>query len=572
MEPLASASGPHPMSKGESHISLHIICAILCAGMAAWQAWLARNTILNGDGYAYLRFARSLSERDVEGSINAFFSPLYPWLLLRLDPSVGGGLGSGFEGQLLMLANYLDFLAAAICFYVFWRQLERLQAEGNAFRGRWFVLFGWGLLYWSCAELMLMFNGFTDRLAAALIYATAALLTILREKPRALWIFPLLGWCLGLGYLAKSAQFPLGAPFLVAALWLVRDSRRMMMWGGLLTVVAFLSLAYPWIHAISIARQRWTFGDAGLVNYATSVEQVPDFWPCGLSSSKNKGCTVLRDYPELLVLRPGFSSEYWNDFSLDTQDYHPRVVPMQHAEVLLGNLRTITGVLLYKGLGWIVALAILFWLARPNWSLRRIWANGGYLLIPALAAFAAYLSIYVEGRYLAPYAVLLVASLLSGLEVPQEAWRGWPARAAVGLAFCYGLLLAGTHLYAFTASGPKTARTSHELHEISRDLARLGVNPRDPLACLWGGMDTLDLHLEFTAHLRCAVMSGGFNEEQVEQIFLRRSRLSDGYLEQFASLGCKTAIRRFTSGKPPTGWQPAGRLDVYVYPLDGLRK
>src|SRR5207245_3213715 len=116
------------------------------------QAWATRYSI-EPDGISYLDIADKYLQRDWTGAVNAYWSPLYSWLL-------GAALyifrpSSYWEYPVVHLVNFLLYLVAFACFEFLLLQIIRHQQEaldrgGNeSFLPAWawqsigYVLFLW---------------------------------------------------------------------------------------------------------------------------------------------------------------------------------------------------------------------------------------------------------------------------------------------------------------------------------------------------------------------------------------------------------------------------------------------
>src|SRR6476620_5458547 len=88
--------------------------------VAAVQAWLTRQQLSSDDAIAYLDIGDAYLRGDWANAINAYWSPLYSWILgatLRVfSPS------PGWEFPLVKVVNVAIFVFAFVSFEVFWRR------------------------------------------------------------------------------------------------------------------------------------------------------------------------------------------------------------------------------------------------------------------------------------------------------------------------------------------------------------------------------------------------------------------------------------------------------------------
>src|SRR5216683_1711744 len=119
----AGSNSPHRM--------LRICCWGLALALGAAQAWATRFT-MNPDGISYLDIGDAYWRGDWHNAINAYWSPLYSWILgffLKvLKPS------AYWEYPLAHLVNFLIYVATLGCFEFFLNSIItewRRRAETN---------------------------------------------------------------------------------------------------------------------------------------------------------------------------------------------------------------------------------------------------------------------------------------------------------------------------------------------------------------------------------------------------------------------------------------------------------
>ena len=249
-------------------------CIALALGLL--QAWAAcHHSTINPDMISYLDIADAYSRWDWSKAINAYWSPLYSWILgvvmfvLRPSPC--------WELTIVRLVGFGIYVFALACFSLFWFELMRYRRsllaefaiDGSENLPEWaWLSLGYTLFVWSSLCLIGIRMATPDMCVAAFVYLAAAVLLRIRLASSKSLMFGLLGVILGFGYLAKAAMFPLAFVFLGVSVFL----------GGkkslLLVLFAFLSfsvVAGPFLTAISKAKGRLTFGDTGRLNYSWYV-------------------------------------------------------------------------------------------------------------------------------------------------------------------------------------------------------------------------------------------------------------------------------------------------------------
>src|SRR5258707_7530980 len=97
-------------------MALRIVCWAMALALGAAQAWATRFT-MNPDGISYLDIGDAYWRGDWHNAINAYWSPLYSWILgffLKVvKPS------AYWEYPLVHLVNFLIYVAALGCFEFF---------------------------------------------------------------------------------------------------------------------------------------------------------------------------------------------------------------------------------------------------------------------------------------------------------------------------------------------------------------------------------------------------------------------------------------------------------------------
>jgi hypothetical protein len=183
-------------------------CAAIALG--AVDAWAARHT-MNPDGISYLDLGDAYLRGDWKMAINAYWSPLYPWLLglsLKvLKPS------PDWEFPVVHLVNFLIYLAALASFEFFLRTLiDYRKKRGNAVcesedaslpEWAWWIL-GYSLFIWSSLILIGTKLVTPDMCVAAFVYLASGFLLRLRAGTASWRKFVLFGIVLGFGIWRKQ--------------------------------------------------------------------------------------------------------------------------------------------------------------------------------------------------------------------------------------------------------------------------------------------------------------------------------------------------------------------------------
>src|SRR5437762_3413860 len=107
---------------------LRICCWCVALALGATQAWLTRFT-MNPDGVSYLDIGDAYWRGDWHNAINAYWSPLYSWILgfffKVLKPS------PYWEYSLVHLVDFLIYVAMLACFEFFLATFIAYRKRGN---------------------------------------------------------------------------------------------------------------------------------------------------------------------------------------------------------------------------------------------------------------------------------------------------------------------------------------------------------------------------------------------------------------------------------------------------------
>jgi 4-amino-4-deoxy-L-arabinose transferase-like glycosyltransferase len=414
---------PETAATATNYKLLRISCWVVALALGTAQAWATRFT-MNPDGISYLDIGDAYWRGDWHNAINAYWSPLYSWILgffLKvLKPS------AYWEYPLAHLVNFLIYVLALACFEFFLVTLIRecrrpLAGSGGGEIGlsevSWWLL-GYSV-FLSTSLLMISLRPVTpDMGVAALVYLATALALKISNRP-ARGTYVALGLVLGLAYLSKGVMLPLAFVFLAAVLLTTGFSRSSLRNIGVATLV-FLCVASPFGLALSYSQGRITFGDVGPIAYEIYLDRIDVFAPNNpglLHPVRN-----ILDQPHTIEFSEPIAGTYplWYEPSY----WHAGLKPHWN---LRGELPAIgLALLLYV---WIPVtyqlnltapfLMLLLVATRP-WACCKRAACFWQLTLPAVLALLLYAMVYAESRYLAPFYTLLWLAAFSGLRFPDS--------------------------------------------------------------------------------------------------------------------------------------------------------
>lgn len=557
---------------------------LLAITLGALHAWAAITSYsMSEDGISYLDMGDAYMRGDWAMALNSVWSPMYSWILGLVSRLAKPSMR--WEFAVVQVVNLAIYLVALVCFEFFWRQMTHYRhAETRDSLGdsqvalpEWaWVALGYTLFVWSSLALIKVWVVTPDMLMACSVYLAAGLVLRIRLGHTDWPTFGLLGMVLGLGYLTKAVMFPLSIAFLAVSLFSVGKLHRAFRRVAVAFLV-FLLFTAPFIAAISAAKGRLTFGDAGTLTYVRYVNGVPyPHWqgePVGSGTPMHPSRRIM-DYPRIYEFGSPVGGTY--PIGYDPSYWYEGVEPYVDVGQQLGLI--LTSALFYFDLfvrqqGLLVAPAFLLcWMGLPRrLAVANVIRRWG-LAVAALAAFGMYSLVYVEGRYIAVFFVLFWADLLASLRLPRsQAYR----RLASGVSAIMVLSLL-LNLGAFELEGYSdlSSRRSTDLRrsqqanppswpgEVAEELDRLGVEPEDEVAVIGYGFGS------FWARLARVRIVAEMVDQEAGPFWVGDPALQSEVIEAFASTGAQAIIaERVPSYATLADWHQVGNSNYYVYVL-----
>jgi len=474
-------------SHGKSHFWWWTgLSLILFFGLA--RAWIGRYSI-NPDAISYLDLSDAFLRRDWHNFVNAYWSPLYPIFLgigrLVLPTSKHWELPS------VHIVNFAIFVGALGCFEFFYSALRDLlvstdlQDDTIPVVGEWpFFILAHVLFLWISLDLISVWDVSPDLLVSGFVYSIAGMILRFHQNPS--WkLAAALGALLGAAYWAKAVLFPLGFAFMACAL-MTTSSIRTAVKRGLVMATVFSAVAGPWVAALSLQKHRFTFGDTGRLAYAILVSPggATRNWQGDPASGKPAHPTrqVYADPPVYEFAEPiagtfppWFDSTYWQEgrvaqFNLKAQVAVTSRQLLFYAEMLLHQENAL------------LATALTFFLITGRKRTGQTIARNWPILLMAAAAFAIYMLVHAEPRYLGPYIGLLWLALLSPLRIPRHLVR------VSGYLMCVAASVLLLSVVDNTARAVRDGGPYSAMQEIilSDHLDAMGLRPGDHIGVVGG--------------------------------------------------------------------------------------
>ncbi len=568
-----------PGSQLESRLTL--VFWAVAALLGFLQAWHARFTISHGAvslldmGDAYFRG---------DWAVNGYFNPLYAWMLGLMvrwfRPT------AYWEYPLVHLIVFVTYLLALACWTFLLKELLRYRETVHGQRAAavgflrppvwvWLVL-GYSIFLWASLDLVTVAQTNPDMLIAAFVYLAAGLLLRIRAGSATWLTFVVLGAVLGLGYLTKSAFFPISFVFLGVALLAAGDLRKALPRIAV-SFLVFALLAGPYVLALSVAKRRPTFGDAGRLVYAWYVNGVPmRHW----QGSSESGSPI---HPTRQLFRVPATYEFAGpvggtypavyDISYWYEGLKIRFSFRSQIATLWRNLQEI-GTLFLRLNGSIVLGAVLLAVVsgRKRALLTDLLAYW-FLLVPCLAGLLMFALVNVYGRYVGPFVAILALLPFVAIPLPDSREAG---RLLAGVAVTALVML-------FSPIGPSAmpkyygelSAVSHSRNlpwQVANEVKRFGILPGGKVASL---SYSKERNMAWARLARAQIVVEVFYSPTVPETFHNEfwrasPALQSEILAAFAEAGAQVAIAdeeprwEMMSAGSAGHWQRLGATDFYA--------
>ena len=544
-----------------SHLERTLLLVTVFLGMV--HAWMGRYA-MNPDGISYLDVGEFFFRRDWRHAINAYWSPLYPWVIGTVigiaNPS------PKWEFPLVHLVNFVIFLIALLGFRLFLRslltfrreQFSQVTPESGDRLPEWsLVLLGYAVFWWAALELETLYDVTPDLMVMACLCFTMGLLLSLRSADR-LRRFALFGLAAGIGYWTKAVLFPLGIVTLAASYWYRREDKN---WrrGMIVAGLVFLFACTPLIFVISREKGRATFGDSGKLTYAWIVSPRT-FWRnwqgAGATGIPLHATRQLLTYPAVFefdgpvpgTYPPWTDPAYWND------GLRPGFNWSAQARVFAINLSAEARLLFRAQPALLVGVIVLALLSGRQWwtNLRGLWP----LIFIAVVGMGVYLPILESDRYLGGFLLLFFIPLFAAAQFRPEDQRPATYLAlavfvvmAVGTLDYTGHIL--THHLGVGMDGPTS--TFQDV-VAAEELRQMGAQPGDKVAVIadgtgayWARLAKLRIVAEIMAADQGTGEFWAASEGQQEEVYRAFGRTRAKLVVSLCPL---------SPARIPDGWRP----------------
>jgi hypothetical protein len=491
--------------KAENHKlrNLRIAFWIVAVVTGFVQIWL-RDNIVFDDTLSYLDSGELLWRGDFANAITNHWSPGLPFLLgLALHLFHPAGL---WELVVVKLVDLIIFLFTVWSFDAFVTLFYRYLLCNTASENRppklvvprlAIITFGFLLFLWTITRLLPAWYTTPDMMMMGFVFVICGQLLRIKMGATGFIPFAILGTELGFGYLAKAPMFPIALVFLFVAFVLVGNVKKALPRIALAFGV-FSIIVAPLVWRLSVLAGGPTFGKSGAWNYARTVNGigVPYHWhglPAGSGTPVHPTREIFKT-PTVYEFGSPVVGTYppWRDPYYWFEGITPHFELAGQLRVLKGNAKIYLS--LASDLSRVILYGFLFLLCMCGnvRLLLRILVRQWFLLLPAVAALGMFSLVLVEGRYIAPFPIIIGLVLFSGVAIAGAQISGRVVGRTVILmtvlsAVSY-IVPAAWDVAGFTRSLHKGRlfgcggpwQTSSET--VAKALAERGIRPGDRIA------------------------------------------------------------------------------------------
>lgn len=574
-------------SRSESKQSFHAFLGallLIALVIGVILAWNGGDFSVGDDGVSYLDLSDAWRTHDWTTAANGTWSPAYPWLLAAalglFHPS------ALWEPIAIRGVNLLIYIGAMLSFAFFWRELtrsvdRRSLSFGEEFqlpKRAWFML-GFALFIFFAAGFIGIHLVSPDLALFGAVFLVGAILVRIKDGDVRWSTFGCLGGACALGYLIKTLMFPMASVFFVAAFLITRDKRRATVRLALALAI-FVLISTPWILMLSRFKGRFTYGDAGRINYLWFASEgfndhgYPFPWkPLPGEGTPLHPMRDLLESPHIFEFKAPFRGSYplWDDPSYW---YEGAKVPFHINQQLHTIARALEGYIHIIELQSALLVGTLFLLiAGKSWNKGAV-SSSLYLVLPAVTALALYAISHglVQNRYTAPFLPLMWAALFAELYL-LHLKENVRMLAPLSLAMVIILLvpvvppIAGDILNTVRKLHAQTPFDHYDA-DVANYLYRMGLRPGDSLGYFQAPEDGTN---KYWARLAKMTVVADMSFQDVDGFWKADASTKTRVVEAFEKAGARAIV---AYGVPETerarGWQRVGQTSYYVLPCGDL--
>ena len=549
---------------------------ITAVALGFFQAWASR-FFIEPDGINYLDIATAYLRRDWSNAVNAYWSPMYSWLLAVVQvifhPS------RYWESTFLHLLNFLLFLFALVSFEFFLGRLIALArflssetgGSGDIPEWAWWVL-GYAAFLVCGLRVITLSTDTPDMALAAVVFLGIGVLIDTVQFRRGFLHYALLGAILGAGYLTKSVMLPMFFVCLVVVIFasggVAKPNPR-----ALATLAGFLLVSLPFAMALTRAKGYFTFGETGKVAYIHEVlhanEREFDQVNALTRSDGSIAGNDLAHRPRKLFANPDVflyvtsfsSSTYpaWYDGGYWWEGRRPQFLPRDQLGAL-GRAGTAYFRMLSTEKQWVAGWLVLAIFAgdwKMTWArISRLW----FVWVPPLAALGLYSLVLAEPRYVAVWVTVVWLVLFAAVPWSRvDGGRNLGAAVSLAIAITTGTAVVKDGL-SNVAACLRPAR--HDQWEVAQGLLQMGLAPGEQVAFL--GHTTVADYWACLIRLR---VTADIPLESMQSYWLATPEIRREIASRLRANGIRALVTG-TAPLVPEAWRQIGDTGYYVQILE----
>jgi len=320
---------------------LSVIASVLILLMGIAEAWATRHVIFS-DGISYIEIAAAYLNGDWANAINAYWSPLYSWILAAalwiLKP------GPYWQASMLHLVNLLAYAGGLWALELLLRELVQMKHGGSANSGRTlsaFTLYLAAFTAFPVAAMGIIAYNSPDEISIALMLLLSALILRVRRTGGSTSTFLLIGVVCGTFYLARTGFAPSLPICIAVVLLMLKRQNNSILRPTVLMPLATIVIAAPFVIAISAKEKKFTIGESGKLTYAWEAAGAVRFthwqgepYDLGIPAHPTKRVST---HPDAYVFNGPVGGSYppWYDPTYWYAGIRPKLKPAMQVRVFL---------------------------------------------------------------------------------------------------------------------------------------------------------------------------------------------------------------------------------------------
>lgn len=545
--------------KNDRHLEILLIGIAIALG--ALHAWAGRFA-MNPDGISYLDMGDAFWRGDWAMAFNTYWSPLYALLLglalFLTQPT------PYWEFVVVHGVNFFIYLTALFAFAFFLRMLHVSFFKGNSEATplpAWIIMsIGYSLFLIASLHFITLAVVTPDLLVATFVFLITGVLLRISQGDMRLRNTLLLGVLLAGGYWTKAPLFPLAFVFL-ASLFFSQRKKKFFLPHIVLTGIIFFILSAPLFIIFSRMKGRLTFGESSRLTYAWHVNQSAPhvFWQGGEAryGTPHHPPRKIFDKPAVYEFGEPIGGTYplWYDPTYWHEGIKTPFDLRGHARALLSNARIFYEMSIVSQLSSVLMGLLVLLLAarfRPD---SRVW---WILLVPSLIAGSMYAFVLIQSRYIAPFVVIGMLGLFSGIRFSQSSFSSVTVKAvAIAMIVMMAIPLTISTIKKFQPS-------LHDQWRIAAFLLQRGLARGDRVALIGHRFDGAAAAWARLARVKIIAENPPAGAHNFFWFVEQQTRSE--VVEIFRRTGARVMV---AEGVPAwaavEGWERIGDTDHYVY-------